>query len=131
MSDEPLKPNSQMKNEALISDLRRAPRHDSVNLLWYESCEGSDGPPVRGIGNTVNISTGGIAIRTARPLRRGQKLSVEVFTKLERKIKAVCEVTHVSPSGEQFHLNGLRFVAISADDLEYLREKFPEVSPAE
>jgi hypothetical protein len=114
-----------VEREALISDHRRASRYDSVNLLWYENSDPEDPTPIQGIGNTLNISTGGLCIKTAKPLKAGLKFSVEIFTRLERKIRAICEVTYATKTDDRFYTNGMKFVAISREDLDYLRDRFP------
>jgi hypothetical protein len=131
MTEEPPPENAGIEKEDLISDLRRASRYDSVNLLWYESADPEDAEPARGIGNTQNISTGGLCIRTTKPLQEGRKYQVEIFTRLERKIKTICEVTYVTSAEEHFYTIGMKFVAISRADLDYLRDRFPAESAGE
>jgi len=117
--------NAAKPDQGAASDLRRTSRYDSVNLLWYESLNGSSQGRLEGIGSTINLSTGGLCIRTAKPLEQGVKLSVEILTKMERKIKALCKVAYVSKDSEDFHVNGLRFIEISEGDMDYLRIHFP------
>jgi len=117
------------KKAKSTGERRSGPRYDSVNLLYYEDFDETGEGKRQGIASTENISTGGLLMRTVTPLAPDSKVSVEVFTKLQRKIRAICEVTHVKELPEGGCVNGLRFLAISRDDREYLAERFPPGSP--
>lgn len=131
MASEDNKESSLLPEETLIAEQRRTPRYDSVNLVWYEDFDEHGADRLQGIGSTVNISTGGICIKTGKPLKPSVKLSLELFTKFERKIRAIAEVSHASVSSDNWYVTGLKFVAISRVDLQYLRDKFPPEAPQE
>ncbi|HOX36886.1 MAG TPA: PilZ domain-containing protein [Candidatus Brocadiia bacterium] len=113
------------KGSARREDKREKLRYDSVNLLYYEDFDETGEGTLSGLGSTINISAGGILVRTTIPLRLHSKVSVDMFTHFQRKIRAICEVEHVTKTGDASYANGMRFLAISRGDVEYLETRFP------
>lgn len=73
-------------------------------------------------GTAVNISLGGLSLKTAEKLKHGDQIKLRItFPTSEAAVSSVAEVMHSKPEGNYF-LTGLRFIEINTETDDILGE---------
>jgi hypothetical protein len=98
---------------------RRSPRIRSLHLTSYVPRKGSEQDYIVSIGRTLDVSRGGVKVEVHRELAKGTELDMDIAIE-DRLITAKGVVVHVEPLPGGLYGTGIRFTAVSDDDLALL-----------
>jgi hypothetical protein len=102
---------------------RRFLRYDVANSLWYSVADSED--QIKEVGIARQMALGGLGMHTFNPLEIGGKLNMEIVTDDDHSLKIASEVAYCNQLDDGTFDVGVEFTQINADDLIYLKKKFP------
>jgi hypothetical protein len=102
-----------------VKEQRKSRRIRSLHLTSYVPRKGSEQEYIVSIGRTLDVSKGGVKVEVHRELAKGTELDMDIAVE-DRLITAKGVVIYVEPLPGGLYGTGIRFTAISEDDLALL-----------
>jgi hypothetical protein len=102
-----------------VKEHRRSRRIRSLHLTSYVPRKGSEQEYIVSIGRTLDVSKGGVKVEAHRELTKGTELDLDIAVE-DRVITAKGVVVHVESLPGGLYGTGIRFTAISDEDLALL-----------
>ncbi|GAB4190565.1 MAG: hypothetical protein Kow00108_26060 [Calditrichia bacterium] len=105
---------------------RRDERIEAKNLVSYELYDSSGNIIEEGMAVTLNISRSGALLKVKKPFPSNAQLGLIVA--IENDIVEVESVTrHCEPAEDGDYNVGVKFVAITEEQIQQLAKHFPEI----
>ena len=106
-----------------MDDKRGSPRLHTIRLVAYARLVPGRPADAMGVGNTLDVSEGGLRMALYEPLAEGERVDLE-FTVDDQLVHATAKVMHVEEVKQ--YVVGLQFEGdIAPGDLEQLRRYVP------
>jgi hypothetical protein len=102
-----------------VKEQRHSRRIRSLHLTSYVPRKGGEQEYIVSIGRTLDVSGGGVKVEVHRELAKGTELDMDIAIE-DRLITAKGVVVYAEPLPGGLYGTGIRFTAISDDDLALL-----------
>jgi hypothetical protein len=102
-----------------VKEQRKSRRIRSLHLTSYVPRQGGEQKYIVSIGRTLDVSQGGVKVEVHRELAEGTELDMDIAIE-DRLLTAKGVVVYAKPLPNGLYGTGIRFTAISEDDLALL-----------